>query len=634
MSQKGKFIYTKLLISILCFVSILSAFSVGFDGLKQWDDYKTEIYSFEEDFEDSSFLNYTLMNATYNVYDIVASSFEDPNIELVEALNNILDKNQMIYNLKIDGKEYKNGDTNTQKFFYQINISKDGVIQENKYPEEYGDIYVSTSRVEGHDIKLYVGLKDDFVETCAKLWNEQKELVETTIKNVVLWLLGAIFFLILLMIQTGNEQESFIDRIYIEVKLVNILLVLILGIELAVVLLDEYFYLGLSSNLLKLFVEIIMLAVYLIALPLGLSMVRNIKQQMFLKRSLIARMIVFAFRLIKKIYSQLGQLVLNHMAVAVISILFFYTAFIGWFGYLGFRSMGWVLFGVILFIVLGYFVLVYMNDLQKIKNGISHMNVGDINYKIEEVTYKDLRTLKDQINHISDGLQSAVERTLKAERLKTELITNVSHDLKTPLTSIISYTKLLAGVEGLPEEAKDYITIIDKKSQRLKTLTQDLFAISKVQSGNEHIVLEKLNVGTLLSQSLAEFEKELSPLTICSRVEDQLYILSDGRKMSRILNNLIENIIKYTMPQTRVFIDAYQKDDEVVIEMKNISNYPLDFDTDEIMQRFKRGDEARSEEGHGLGLAIVKSYVEATGGSFNITLDGDLFKAMIRYKKV
>ena len=142
MSQKGKFIYTKLLISILCFVSILSAFSVGFDGLKQWDDYKTEIYSFEEDFEDSSFLNYTLMNATYNVYDIVASSFEDPNIELVEALNNILDKNQMIYNLKIDGKEYKNGDTNTQKFFYQINISKDGVIQENKYPEEYGDMAV------------------------------------------------------------------------------------------------------------------------------------------------------------------------------------------------------------------------------------------------------------------------------------------------------------------------------------------------------------------------------------------------------------------------------------------------------------------------------------------------------------
>ena len=106
----------------------------------------------------------------------------------------------MIYNLKIDDKEYKNGDTNTQKFFYQINISKDGVIQENKYPEEYGDIYVSTSRVEGHDIKLYVGLKDDFVETCAKLWNEQKELVETTIKNVALWVLGAIFFLILLMI--------------------------------------------------------------------------------------------------------------------------------------------------------------------------------------------------------------------------------------------------------------------------------------------------------------------------------------------------------------------------------------------------------------------------------------------------
>ena len=238
-----------------------------------------------------------------------------------------------------------------------------------------------------------------------------------------------------------------------------------------------------------------------------------------------------------------------------------------------------------------------------------------------------------EINEISDGLQASVNKTLKAEKMKTELITNVSHDLKTPLTSIINYTTLLSNVENLPEEAKDYIAIIDKKSLRLKTLTQDLFDISKAQSGNDEITMEKLNVETLLNQSLAEYEKELRPWTVCLKIEDGLYIHSDGRKMSRVINNLLINIVKYAMPNTRIFIDAYSRDQKAIIEMKNISSYPLDFDKEEIMQRFKRGDESRTEEGNGLGLAIVKSYVEVTGGKFDIVLDGDLFKAIIEYDK-
>ena len=218
------------------------------------------------------------------------------------------------------------------------------------------------------------------------------------------------------------------------------------------------------------------------------------------------------------------------------------------------------------------------------------------------------------------------------ERLKTELITNVSHDLKTPLTSIINYTKLLSELENLPEEAKDYIAIIDKKSHRLKVLTQDLFDISKAQSGNDEIVMQKLNVETLLSQSLAEYEKEMEHLVVCLKIEDGLYIHSDGRKMSRVINNLLTNMIKYAMPNTRVFIYAYSHENKAVIEMKNISAYPLDFDKEEIVQRFKRGDESRSEEGNGLGLAIVKSYVELTGGKFDIILDGDMFKTLIEYE--
>ena len=170
----------------------------------------------------------------------------------------------------------------------------------------------------------------------------------------------------------------------------------------------------------------------------------------------------------------------------------------------------------------------------------------------------------------------------------------------------------------MPEEAKDYISIIDKKGQRLKVLTQDLFDIAKVQSGNEEIVLEKLNVKTLISQSLAEYEQELQSFTLCTNIEDDLYIYSDGKKMSRVINNLLVNVIKYTLINTRVFIDAKCINNKVRIEIKNLSSYPLDFDKDEIMNRFVRGDQSRSKEGHGLGLAIVKRIVELHQGEIYV----------------
>ena len=215
--------------------------------------------------------------------------------------------------------------------------------------------------------------------------------------------------------------------------------------------------------------------------------------------------------------------------------------------------------------------------------------------------------------------------------MKTELITNVSHDLKTPLTSIISYTELLSKVEELPEEAVDYIQIIAKKSNRLKNLTQDLFDISKVQSGNESVELEKLDISLLINQSLGEHDNEIknSGLRFCVDVEKELYITADGRKMSRVISNLIGNALKYTMKNTRVFVSASKNDGEIVIEFKNVASYPMEFNESEIMGRFVRGDESRSVEGNGLGLAIAKSYVELCGGQFEIVIDGDLFKAFM-----
>ncbi len=222
---------------------------------------------------------------------------------------------------------------------------------------------------------------------------------------------------------------------------------------------------------------------------------------------------------------------------------------------------------------------------------------------------------------------------MKAERLKTDLITNVSHDLKTPLTSIINYTQLLSELDNLPEEAKDYIAIISKKSDRLKILTQDLFDISKVQSGNEQIVNERLDVSLLINQALGEQNAEIvsSGITFVADTEKELHIYADGRKMSRVVSNLISNILKYSLKGTRAFVTAKKQDNKAVIEFKNISAYPMDFSSDEITSRFVRGDKSRSEEGSGLGLAIAKGYTEACGGCFDVVIDGDLFKVIIKF---
>ena len=197
------------------------------------------------------------------------------------------------------------------------------------------------------------------------------------------------------------------------------------------------------------------------------------------------------------------------------------------------------------------------------------------------------------------------------------------------------YTELLSQIEDLPEEARDYVSVISKKSERLKNLTLDLFDISKVQSGNEDVILEKIDVSLLINQSLAEHDNEIksSELPFFVEAPKELYIAADGRKMSRVVSNLINNILKYTMKNTRVFITAFEKEGNVIIEFKNIASYPMNFNPDEITQRFTRGDESRTQEGNGLGLAIAKSYTEICNGKFEIVLDGDMFKAILTFRK-
>lgn len=265
-----------------------------------------------------------------------------------------------------------------------------------------------------------------------------------------------------------------------------------------------------------------------------------------------------------------------------------------------------------------------------------------LRYYIQELADGNMDTIPEQkglfttsinnINKINTGLQKNVNEILKSERLKTELITNVSHDLKTPLTSIISYVSLLKEMDLNNPKATEYIEIIDNKSKRLKVLIDDLFEASKLSSGQ--MTLDKMysDIVALLNQTLGELSYKIEETDIefiVSTSSDSILVNIDGQKMWRVFDNLINNILKYSTKGTRAYVDITEEEKEVIITFKNVANYTINFDANELFERFKRGDASRTTEGSGLGLSIAKSIVELHNGFMNISTDGDLFKIII-----
>lgn len=243
-----------------------------------------------------------------------------------------------------------------------------------------------------------------------------------------------------------------------------------------------------------------------------------------------------------------------------------------------------------------------------------------------------LAKLAGNINTLKYGVKASQKEQAKSERLKTELITNVSHDLRTPLTSIITYTELLKTPELGADERDSYLEIIDRKSKRLKVLIDDLFEASKMASGNMELIKEKVDLAQLLEQALAEYNEKMSESTLQFRIsspEKPIYAVVDGQKMWRVFDNIIGNILKYSLENTRVYISMNQVGNKVEISFKNIAKYELGGDVNELFERFKRGDASRQTEGSGLGLAIAKSIVDLHNGELDIDVDGDLFKVTI-----
>ena len=280
-----------------------------------------------------------------------------------------------------------------------------------------------------------------------------------------------------------------------------------------------------------------------------------------------------------------------------------------------------------------YAILVKVNDFNKIKQALKGIYNGQTNIELNTNEFKgELKETSIYINDIQNGFSNAINESIKSERMKTELITNVSHDIKTPLTSIINYVDLLKTENIKNEKAKEYIEILEGKSQRLKKLIEDLVEVSKASSGNLKLNIEKINLVELIKQTTGEFEdkfKEKNLIIETNMLDNNIYINADNRYMYRVIENIFSNISKYALEGSRVYIDVNKNKDQAKIEIKNISKEKLNISADELMQRFVRGDKSRTTEGSGLGLSISKSLVELQNGKFNIIIDGDLFKVEI-----
>lgn len=247
--------------------------------------------------------------------------------------------------------------------------------------------------------------------------------------------------------------------------------------------------------------------------------------------------------------------------------------------------------------------------------------------------YPDLKEHAGQLNDLGAAIDHAVEERMKSERMKSELITNVSHDLKTPLTSIINYVDLLKKEDIQDPKAREYIEVLDRKSQRLKKLTEDLVEASKASSGTLTVAKEELDLCQLVRQGLGEYEERLEQagLTLVPTLpEEPLWVRADGRHLWRVMDNLLGNCVKYAMPGTRVYLELHRWDGQAVLSVKNISKQPLNMAPERLMERFVRGDESRTTEGSGLGLSIAQSLTELQGGTFWLNIDGDLFKVTVR----
>ncbi|MCM1262493.1 MAG: HAMP domain-containing histidine kinase [Butyrivibrio sp.] len=506
------------------------------------------------------------------------------------------------------------------------------------------------------DIKLWIGVDGSYAANDALA--EGYDGFQHYAPNIYKWLIIAVLAIILYLIifirltitigrhvdEGGNVSIHLtgFDKIPTEVALV---MGVVSGVVIAaafVLGLDAVSYDFLYTTWFRIGFGVTVFVSDIVLLYFYYSLVRRIKAKTLWKNSFINRIVGKCVSVASELYSHSNIAVRTCVPYLLFLIFNIFMAFMA---IVAFRSMGMLLVIFIMLVVdvvIGMILYRDVKERQDIVNIIEKIADGDFSHQVEPEKVHGYNTaLAKSVNSIGNGIKTAVENSMKDERTKTELITNVSHDIKTPLTSIINYVDLIKREDIDNERVNGYIKILDEKSQRLKQLTDDLVEASKISSGNISLSFERINLTELLNQTVGEFSEKFEEknLNIVMNISaSNVVIEADSRRIWRIMENLFNNIYKYALEGTRVYVTAEEIKNKdaagkawIEISLKNISASELNCNPEELTERFIRGDESRTTEGSGLGLSIAKNLTEALNGTFEIRLDGDLFKVIIAF---
>lgn len=506
-----------------------------------------------------------------------------------------------------------------EKFYNNISLSE---------LEKYNYIYECNIQTWNYNINsannvdgakkniLYLAFPEDYIQQKQEMWDSIRTELVTIAVSFIISVIAAVIFFVYLIVVAGRKAEDddvhlspYSDRIYSDVLAGIIILTVYVWFFFTYNLLKRSRYrsgslaIGMDQKVSLIIIGIITAIAAIICLDLLISMIRKIKAKKLIKHSLIYIILSGISNFIRSFFndsrfehypltkSLYRRQVIFTVSSGIMVILSFILIFINIFA--GFLPV--MLEAVIIF---WYF-------------------------------YENNKTY-DEINN---GLQEGYKEMMKSEKMKVDLITNVSHDLKTPLTSIISYVELLSK-EDLPETARDYVKILSEKSERLKNIVSDLFDLAKSTSGNLSLDLEYLDLKKLIEQTLADMGDDIEKSNMrikTTLTENPVYIYSDGKKLYRVFQNIIGNALKYSLQGTRIYIDMEIINNRVNVTVKNTASYEMDFTAEEILQRFSRGDKSRSTEGSGLGLSIAESFTRACGGTFRVEIDGDQFRVKLGF---
>ena len=678
--------YVVLSISIV--ILILSVMCIGIrnsDYLNEEKYFKSEKFAYNylmtlQDSADRLIHNNSLYDsvkdADMNIYYLdMQNSYS--NYATIKDMNFlIIYKNKAITNIRKNTinqiKEYINSsqDSNTKK----VDILDGSIQTDSDSISQYGDKYLGNFLItyyttdtirtdtklddgryieyisaEAKDFEIYSSYTEELnLSTERQMATSFLNMVAPINNNVYVFLpISALITLLLIIYLTsaigydGNEDSTInintFDRIPIEI--IAFCAMLIGCMPFILLEFAENDYNAINSIAITAY-----FVIYICTVITMTTVIKRIKAKQLLKTSITGKVLVWCLQICKKIVKKMNEIwntitySPNTTAKVIITT--------------GLTVLGWLLiiaisgnrpmFPIIMIGLIGfalYKIIKIFKDYLQIEKKLKDVYEGNTQSELDEKSVENVfKNSVIYLNDISNGFENAVQDRMKSERMKAELITNVSHDIKTPLTSIINYVDLLKQENIQDEKAREYIEILENKSQRLKRLTEDLVEASKVSTGNISLNFEKINIVELIKQATGEFEdkfkkRKLEP--IINSDQNEINIMADSKYMYRIIENLYSNISKYALENSRVYVDIKMSKTEPVpnvqIEIKNISKDKLNISADELMQRFVRGDKSRTTEGSGLGISIAQNLTELQNGKFELKLDGDLFKVKLTF---